>query len=62
MMVLFNSISIRECAHLVTNSELNWETHVQPVMERYLQNLPIPVYIHLYSRPRRLSREAVDER
>jgi O-acetyl-ADP-ribose deacetylase (regulator of RNase III) len=46
------------CGH----GELDWETQVQPVMERYLQNLPIPVYIHLYSRKRGLSCEAVDER
>jgi len=32
------------CGH----GELDWETQVQPVMERYLQGLPIPVYIHLY--------------
>jgi O-acetyl-ADP-ribose deacetylase (regulator of RNase III) len=30
------------------NGELNWEKQVQPVMERYLKNLPIAVYIHLY--------------
>ncbi|MBI4337883.1 MAG: macro domain-containing protein [Chloroflexi bacterium] len=29
------------------NGELDWETQVQPVMERYLQPLPIVVYIHL---------------
>ncbi|MFQ5342832.1 MAG: macro domain-containing protein [Anaerolineae bacterium] len=32
------------CGH----GELDWETQVQPVMERYLRDLPIPVYIHLY--------------
>lgn len=32
------------CGH----GELNWEKQVQPVMERYLKNLPIPVYIHIY--------------
>lgn len=32
------------CGH----GELDWEQQVQPVMEHYLQNLPIPVYIHLY--------------
>jgi O-acetyl-ADP-ribose deacetylase (regulator of RNase III) len=30
------------------NGELDWEREVQPVMERYLKDLPIPVYIHLY--------------
>jgi len=35
------------CGH----GELNWERQVQPVMERYLQDLPIPVYIHLYPKP-----------
>jgi O-acetyl-ADP-ribose deacetylase (regulator of RNase III) len=35
------------CGH----GELDWETQVQPVMEHYLRNLPIPVYIHLYPKP-----------
>lgn len=26
---------------------LDWKEQVQPVMERYLKDLPIPVYIHL---------------
>ena len=30
------------------NGELDWEQQVKPVMEHYLKNLPIPVYIHLY--------------
>jgi len=30
------------------NGELGWEGQVKPVMERYLKDLPIPVYIHLY--------------
>lgn len=30
------------------NGELDWERQVQPVMERCLKDLPIPVYIHLY--------------
>jgi len=30
------------------NGELNWEKQVRPVMERYLKDLPISVYIHLY--------------
>lgn len=54
------------CGH----GELDWESQVQPVMERYLQDLPIPVYIHLYPVaddfiPERLdpeyAREAVQE-
>jgi len=32
------------CGH----GELDWERQVQPVMERYLRKLAIPVYIHLY--------------
>ena len=32
------------CGH----GELDWERQVQPVMERHLRHLPIPVYIHLY--------------
>jgi O-acetyl-ADP-ribose deacetylase (regulator of RNase III) len=35
------------CGH----GELDWEMQVQPVMEHYLQNLPIPVYIHLHPKP-----------
>jgi len=35
------------CGH----GELDWEAQVQPVMERYLQNLPIPVYVHIYPKP-----------
>jgi len=35
------------CGH----GELNWERQVQPMMERYLRDLPIPVYIHIYSPP-----------
>jgi hypothetical protein len=35
------------CGH----GELNWERQVQPIMERYLSDLPIPVYIHLYPQP-----------
>ena len=33
------------------NGELDWETQVQPVMERYLKELPIDVFIHLQDRP-----------
>ncbi len=32
------------CGH----GELDWERQVQSVMKRYLRDLPIPVYIHLY--------------
>jgi len=35
------------CGH----GELDWETQVQPMMERCLRDLPIPVYIHLYPKP-----------
>ncbi|MBX3065512.1 MAG: macro domain-containing protein [Anaerolineae bacterium] len=31
------------------NGELDWETQVRPLMESYLDTLPITVYIHLYS-------------
>lgn len=34
------------CGH----GELDWENQVQPIMEAYLRNLPMPVYIHLYSK------------
>ena len=30
------------------NGELDWETQVRPLMERYLESLPIEVYIHTY--------------
>ena len=33
------------------NGELDWETQVQPMMERYLEELPIEVFIHLQNRP-----------
>lgn len=32
------------------NGELDWEKEVQPLMEEYLQPLPINVYIHVMSR------------
>ncbi len=35
------------CGH----GELNWERQVQPLIERYLRDLPIPVYIHVFSPP-----------
>ncbi len=31
------------------NGELNWETQVRPLMEKYLKDLPIDIYIHLYT-------------
>lgn len=30
------------------NGGLNWEQEVRPLMEKYLKNLPIDIYIHLY--------------
>jgi O-acetyl-ADP-ribose deacetylase (regulator of RNase III) len=30
------------------NGELDWESQVQPLMERYLRPLPIAIYIHIY--------------
>lgn len=30
------------------NGGLDWKRQVGPMMERYLKDLPIPVYIHLY--------------
>lgn len=44
------------CGH----GELDWETQVQPVMERYLRDLPIPVYIHLYPKPPDFIPERID--
>ena len=34
------------CGH----GELDWETEVRPLMERYLSQIPIPVYVHLYQK------------
>ena len=31
------------------NGELNWETEVRPLMEKYLKNIPIDIYILNYS-------------
>lgn len=42
------------------NGELNWQAQVQPVMERYLRGLPIPVYIHLYRNPPNFVPERLD--
>jgi O-acetyl-ADP-ribose deacetylase (regulator of RNase III) len=30
------------------NGELDWEREVQPLMEKYLSSLPIPVYVHIF--------------
>ncbi len=32
------------------NGELNWEKQVRPIMERYLKNLPIDIFIYLYDK------------
>ncbi|NOK63726.1 MAG: hypothetical protein GFH27_549379n69 [Chloroflexi bacterium AL-W] len=42
------------------NGELDWETQVQPLMESYLHTLPIPVYIHLYSKSPNFVPERLD--
>ncbi|MFC6290160.1 macro domain-containing protein [Levilactobacillus angrenensis] len=34
----------------VGNGGLDWESEVKPLMEKYLQPLPIKVYIHLYDK------------
>lgn len=31
------------------NGELDWESQVRPLMEKYLKDLPIDIYIHLYT-------------
>lgn len=43
------------------NGELDWRTQVQPLMERYLRDLPIPIYIHLYTKPADFVPERLDE-
>lgn len=30
------------------NGELDWDSQVKPLMEKYLRNLPINIYVHLY--------------
>ena len=32
------------------NGELDWETQVRPLMERYLRRLPITIFVHLQNR------------
>jgi len=32
------------------NGELNWETQVRPLMEKYLKPLPIEIFLYLYDR------------
>jgi len=39
------------------NGELNWETQVRPLMEKYLNKIPIDVFVHLYNP----SRDAIPE-
>jgi O-acetyl-ADP-ribose deacetylase (regulator of RNase III) len=43
------------------NGELDWERQVQPLMERYLKDLPIPVYIHQYPQDPDFVPERLDE-
>ena len=31
------------------NGELDWESHVKPLMERYLRPLPIEIFIHMHT-------------
>lgn len=45
------------CGH----GELDWQSQVQPVMERSLETLPIPVYIHLYPKPTDFIPERLDK-
>jgi O-acetyl-ADP-ribose deacetylase (regulator of RNase III) len=42
------------------NGELNWKSQVQPLMERYLRKLSIPVYIHMYSKEKEFVPERLD--
>jgi O-acetyl-ADP-ribose deacetylase (regulator of RNase III) len=44
------------CGH----GELDWEKDVEPVMRRYLAELPLPVYIHLYPKPSDFAPERLD--
>lgn len=42
------------------NGELDWDKQVQPLMDQYLSSLPIPVYIHLYSKSPNFIPERLD--
>lgn len=44
------------------NGELNWEKQVQPLMEKYLKDLPIPVYIHHYPQDPEFVPERLDDK
>jgi O-acetyl-ADP-ribose deacetylase (regulator of RNase III) len=43
------------------NGELDWEKQVQPMMEKYLRDLPIPVYVHLYAKDPNFIPERLDD-
>lgn len=43
------------------NGDLNWEQQVQPLMEAYLKNLPIDVYIYLYNNSVGVEHKRIDE-
>jgi O-acetyl-ADP-ribose deacetylase (regulator of RNase III) len=56
----FSSVAFPQlgCGH----GELDWEEQVQPLMERYLSNLPIDVFIHLYRKdPFALEHKDIEE-
>ena len=44
------------------NGELDWETQVQPLMEKYLRDLPITAFVHLHDRKDTFSPEHLDVR
>ena len=43
------------------NGELDWQKQVQPLIEKYLKDLPIPVYIHLYPQDPEFVPERLDD-
>ena len=43
------------------NGELDWESEVRPLMERYLKPLPIHIYIHLYDSDGRFEHQDQEE-
>lgn len=43
------------------NGELDWKSQVQPLMEKYLRDLPIPIFIHLYTQSADFVPERLDE-
>lgn len=46
----------------VGNGGLNWENEVKPLMEKYLSDLPIDIFIHLYSPNQEKEKEHLNQK